>query len=804
MPENSRKTSRILKMAGLTLIDASIYHEVLARANVGIPSLSGIRSRRPIKKSLEDAWKQILEIDYEPIFDLAYRLLSNLPASQPLEDGLEIIINQAEKIASSRTLLRHDLMGRIYHTLLLGNIAKYYATYYTSIPAASLLARLSLENDNPSWMIDWSNPVDISKFRICDLACGSGTLLSAAYTTIVDKHVISSASKEQDPDVKELHSKLMENTLWGFDVLSYAAHLTVTTLALHNTESTFDDANIFVLPLGIIGKEKRMGSLDLLSTNELSILTTLTQERIAAERKGIKSTRKAVVKVPKFQLIIMNPPFTRSVGGNLLFGDLPKSERNKLQNELKDLHKKQKISGIGQAGLGADFIVLGDKYLMAGGRLALVAPRSLLSGVSWHKIRQLLVDNYDIEFILTSHQPPNDWNFSENTDLSECLLVARKKTEEKKEKKTVIINFWTKPSNQVESTILSKSMIAISKASSTDIYDFLENPNASFHEIKAGRKKFGEAYVVSKNLLEEYISTWGAISPFAQSFLNSISFEFISSGVLSIPSSPTSAFFPIKPLGTILETCGPDRSQVHHSFSKTTSRTPYPAFWGHKSNYINRIALEPNVNLKPKPGKQKSAQKLWNSGSGRLLVAEGLWLNANKLVAVFISTKVLSNVWWPLQLRKEKTKDRASVSREEHEKIQALWLNSSLGLLGLLSFRQDTRGGWIGLKKEPLNLVPILDVTQLNKEKVDQIITLYNQMSRKVFPTLPQQFKEAYNRAGVRFNLDAKLFEIVLGNQINLDLLYRFLSREPIISLKTLAKKPQENEPSFSSLENWF
>ena len=30
----------------------------------------------------------------------------------------------------------------------------------------------------------------------------------------------------------------------------------------------------------------------------------------------------------------MNPPFTRSVGGNLLFGSLPPTERRKLQNEL--------------------------------------------------------------------------------------------------------------------------------------------------------------------------------------------------------------------------------------------------------------------------------------------------------------------------------------------------------------------------------------------------------------------------------------------------------------------------------------
>lgn len=792
-------------MSGLTLVDALVYHEVLARIHAEIPPLSQIRSQKPIKKSLEDAWHQILKMNYEPIFDLACDLLSNFAASQPLEKGLELILDQAEKIASSKTLLRHDLMGRIYHTLLMAKIAKYYATYYTSIPSASLLARLSLETENPYWKIDWANLEEVSKFRIGDLACGSGTLLSAAYTSIVDKHVINSASKEQEPDVKELHSRLMENTLWGFDILSYAAHLTVTTLALHNPESTFNDSNIFVLPLGIIGKEKRMGSLDLLRTDELTILTTLTHERIAAERRSIKATEKTMVKVPPFQLIIMNPPFTRSVGGNLLFGDLPKDDRTELQNELRAVHEEKKMSGIGQAGLGADFIVLGDKYLMPGGRLALVAPRSLLSGVAWQKIRKLLIDGYNIEYLITSHQPPNDWNFSENTDLSECLLVARKERNKTKKDKTVIINFWIKPSNEFESIILSKSIIALNKASPSDIYDFLENPNASFHEIKCGGRKYGEAYVVSRDLLEDYTSTWGALSPFAQSSLNYIAFEFISSGVLNIPSYGISAFFPIISMNNILKKCGPDRSQVHQSFSKAASKTAFETLWGHKSTYITRIALEPNANLKPKPGKQKSANDLWISGSGRLLVAEGLWLNANKIVAVYLPTKALSNVWWPLQLEKTKTSDMANVSEEEHEKIQVLWLNSTLGILGLLSYRQDTRGGWIGLKKDILRLVPTLDLTRLKRKQVNELIALYQEMSNIDFSPLPQQFKDAASGSGPRFELDAKLIKVILGNQIDLNTLYRYLSREPIISLEPLVRKTisATKQPS-RSLEDWL
>jgi hypothetical protein len=179
------------------------------------------------------------------------------------EDALKILIGEAQKIASSRALLRHDLMGRIYHRLLLADVAKYYATYYTSVPAAWLLARLSLKTDNPAWDVDWSDVESVSGFRIGDLACGSGTLLSASYRTILDEHIVVSASKGLNPNPNKMHKILLENVLWGFDVLLYATHLAITGLSLHNPSSVFEKSNMYVLPLTGKG-ELRLGSVDFL------------------------------------------------------------------------------------------------------------------------------------------------------------------------------------------------------------------------------------------------------------------------------------------------------------------------------------------------------------------------------------------------------------------------------------------------------------------------------------------------------------------------------------------------------------
>ena len=55
--------------------------------------------------------------------------------------------------------------------------AKFTGAYYTSIPAATLLARLVFHN----WPagLDWSDHEFPGSLNVADLACGTGTLLMA-------------------------------------------------------------------------------------------------------------------------------------------------------------------------------------------------------------------------------------------------------------------------------------------------------------------------------------------------------------------------------------------------------------------------------------------------------------------------------------------------------------------------------------------------------------------------------------------------------------------------------------------------
>ena len=65
------------------------------------------------------------------------------------------------------------------------------------------------------------------------------------------------------------------------------------------------------------------------------------------------------------------------------------------------------------------------------------------------------------------------------------------------------------------------------------------------------------------------------------------------------------------------------------------------------------------------------------------------------------------------------------------EKFLVLWLNSTLGLILMLSYRGDTEGSWVELKKPSLELLSVLDVEKLfsKARQVDKLFEKVNSES---------------------------------------------------------------------------
>ena len=66
---------------------------------------------------------------------------------------------------------------------------------------------------------------------------------------------------------------MMENIIYGYDVLASAVHLTASTLALQAPDIAFQKMHLYSLPLG--GPHHRLGSIEFLKSREIAMTLDL-------------------------------------------------------------------------------------------------------------------------------------------------------------------------------------------------------------------------------------------------------------------------------------------------------------------------------------------------------------------------------------------------------------------------------------------------------------------------------------------------------------------------------------------------
>jgi hypothetical protein len=393
-----RQRTAINRVAGLVLVNAMMFQEVLARTDERVRLLQDFLHKDDPISDLAAHWKFILDkINYYPIFHIAHELLSSISPEVDAVNAVQELAEKARRIVGWRASLRHDLAGRIYHRLL--EEAKYLGAYYTSIPASFLLSKLALFRED--WPCDWSDLKEVGALRIADLACGTGTLLMAAADVILDNHIRRSLKSSRRPELNKLHRVIVEKVLHGYDVLQSAVHLTASTLALRVPDNPINVTNLCALPMGT--EHGELGSVEFIASPTITAASLYAQkpERVT----GRKEAGRQWVTLPQLDLCIMNPPFTCSRQPNLLFGSVPGKDRRYMHKRLKQLVRKHQVPASITAGLGSVFVAVGDKYLKEGGRLALVLPRALLSGVAWEKTRDIVNQRYDVDGLIVSHEP---------------------------------------------------------------------------------------------------------------------------------------------------------------------------------------------------------------------------------------------------------------------------------------------------------------------------------------------------------------------------------------------------------------
>jgi hypothetical protein len=410
----------------------------------------------------------------------------------------------------------------------------------------------------------------------------------------------------------------------------------------------------------------------------------------------------------------MNPPFVRSVGGNLLFGSLP-DERGRLQTELK--RRVKQIGASATAGLGSVFVALADKWLNVGGRLAFVLPAAVVSGEAWADTRQLISDRYHLEMVVSS-QDAERQNFSENTDLSEILFIARKRAEKESAGRTTFINLWRNPKSIHEALDLANRIVQVETPVTVEGegVSVIGGPSGKLAEMVSFPRLMGKQ------------NWYGAL--FAQTELIRVC-RLLGEGTLHIPGKGDAVPVPLCRLD-VLGDIGPDRKRIHEGFNFTTNElTPYPGFWGHKAERVRTIAQTPNGHLSVRldsPRGPNYGPHLWER-AGRILLVERLWPVTQRVLAVGFDTPILGNTWWSLQAK--------SLSRDQ-EKALLMWANCSLALLLYFGRRVVTRSAWMQMKQPAWQAMPVLDVKKLSSKQLASLTAAYDSLSNQNLESLAQ------------------------------------------------------------------
>jgi len=759
-PKTQQEFVRTVKMGFLVLLDAAIFYNVLQPQQKELSAVENLKRKHgSYSSALARAFEKALTINYEAVFEISAEILSYLPPEA--EPGVAKVAATAFHIGTTKVLLKHDLMGRVFHTLLFEKLAKHLATYYTAVTSAWLLAKLTTGTPGATWSDD--DMSDIERFRdlrVCDFACGSGTLLSAMYGELDRLYTDAVYRSEGQPDRDALHTALLDEIISGYDVMLYAAHIATLTLAMHNPESIFREGHIYVLPFG--DKKDSTGSLEFLVRESQRARTTATKAGV--KEREIREVRP---EPHSYDVVIMNPPFARSCGDNLLFGSITdKKKRNKMKKRLTDILVQSQASGIGHAGLGAIFVYLADKFVKPGGRIAFVLPRNVLSGVSWTKIRELLVRTtqltpwqgrgYHVEYIMVSVDADNGYNFSENTDLSECMFVARKLKDGEEPGRTLVSIIWRKPKTTFEARAVGRAMEKLFATSQQhDTFDMLIENSAGDQTLSINEVPMGRAYALSPHLLTDNTDNWGRLCAFAVPALTRVAYKLRTTGEFS-STNGLRVKIPLKPLVKMFEV-GPDRRQIHDSFVIDETGA-HDALWGRDVS-MNTLSVRPNSKVSPKPGVDPTS--LVAAGS-RVVITERIRLDTTPLPCLLADHPVLSNVWWTLLCRSE------AAGRTVAEKAWTLWFNCTAGLLLQFAELQVTEGGWAATKKASLEALPALDLNKLSDEQVAQLAQVFDDLSSEQVPVLSEQFAQAAEGQGWRFRLDTRLLEILSGDKVEL------------------------------------
>lgn len=740
-------------------INQILFYVLLSRACGGVEPYPSIdRSDYGSPERLRDNYFQLVrKRDYEPIYgpDVARHFTEGQVGSH-LSELVETIVELAPKLTVP------DLVGQIFQRLIPFQIRKPLGAHYTNPKAAALLARLVINHSDAT---------------VFDPACGSGTLLVAAYRRKFRMTRLANAQTK--------HKQFVEKDITGVDAMAFSAHLAAVNLALQQPLLETDFVRI-----GRADSTRLKPGMEIQTAGEAlpeefrqSRLeddhAALAKKRNTSRVPSLKTGSERSIPLTKVDVVIMNPPFT---------------SQNNLAPEYRLLLKKRFAStpiykkiAFWKTSQQVYFMLLADRFLKDGSRIAAVLPFTTFTGHAFHPLVRFLAEHYTVEAIIVGLGRAS---FSEDTSLMECLFVARKRRPAK-ESSFKLVGIVKRPENWAEADLeqiardiiqtSSSKLGVIQKISQTELLP--ENSTLSTlmlrldHDYDAAWTKLQEIFQRSsvhliklKELFERgvvvtevYHGEYRPLRVGPKAILGSRTRERAIKSIDRMVLDSTK--------GTKIQFVDRMNPEAKYQFPKTNLAVSIRRF-----SYLNSFDITNKTDFivaETSPYLDKAMQAFYSQTESRRHlrnIKRAGWRKIIRRGSARTNIVARANLAAPgtmwLAYRSDEPAFLAGAygynvkgfQDEKEEKLFTMWFNSSMALIELLGKATITEGSWVKLEKFTSERITMPDPKKLTKKQWQRIEKLWDDLKQETVPSLMGQLEDG---DPVREHLDEGLFRVL-------------------------------------------
>ena len=641
VPEVDGGAKGVCTVAALMLCNAALLQRRLRdepelKTIVRLDKVSGARHPKDI---LEVAWESILEKDYAPVFRPALAVLDALRDGKGIDDALRMLAECANRVADSLSDLGYDHAGPLYHRIL--GSAKSDGAFYTNNLSAVMLARLAFDPE----FIDWSDPDAVAGLRIIDPACGTGTLLMATLQTIKARVAEAAGEASGEGRGATLHRLLVEDVLCGLDINRHGVQLAACNLTLGAPTVDYARMNLVTMPHGPRAEgPPKAGSLEILTAadatrTDLQAMMEPSRDLESLDAAQVNDSEDIRFPLKDLDAVIMNPPFTANENRNRKYGQAGRKAMQLhelgIQNHIE--RRDDAVAGVVTANsIRTFFSPLADMLLKdSTATLAMIVPTTACTGPSGLAERRLLSKRFQVETVVTSHDPRRP-NFSENTAIHESLLVCRRRAASADEDRpTRFFSLRVMPSSHEEAIEAAEAI----QAGTGSRW-------ATVHEHPAERVRDGD---------------WRPCQ-----FLD----PELARAAMTLEREK--ALVPLQSLYPL----GPAGRRIRDAFRPVEgSDGEHRVFWSRAKDLRTTMEAVPEQAVE---ARKAGLAARYRKQAGHVLLAAKFRTDSGRLLAIFSKAASLGSMWVPVH---------GDAVNLETAKALCAWFNSTPGVLGFLARR---------------------------------------------------------------------------------------------------------------------